>query len=553
VAAEPHATAELAELCAHLPLALRIAAALLEDQPGRSIRDYVSELSGADRLTALTVAGDEQEAVRAAFDLSERSLPADTRRVFRLLGLVPGDVDADTVAALAGVEVSQARLALDRLTGANLLDVRPGGRYAPHDLLRLYARELAEARDEPADRQAAVGRVLTYYADGVDAAARRIYPHMQRLPRDPSAREFPTGAAAATWLDAERRNLVDAVLAAAAAGPRPIAWQLADGLRGFFWLRRHAADWLAVAEAGLRAATDDGDHRGQAAAHLSLGQVKRWLARHTEAVAHYDRACALSRAAGWADGEAAALGSLANVYRDQGRLAAAAEQYRQVAELAQRTGNRTGAAVTHGNLGNVYLQLGRLHEALTEYDQCLALSTELGSRIVANMALDGLGAVYLELGESEQALDHLARALAGHRGTGSREGEADAMVVMAEVHRRAGRSTAARADARAGLELAREAGVSRVEVDALTCLGILDQDRGRLTLARTLAVQTSYRYGETVALIGLAEIATDPGQARTEATRAADLARGSGFALLEARARLFLKDAAYFKLQPNGS
>jgi hypothetical protein len=88
-----------------------------------------------------------------------------------------------------------------------------------------------------------------------------------------------------------------------------------------------------------------------------------------------------------------------------------------------------------------------------------------------------------------------------------------------------------------GLTLAREAGVSRVEVDALTCLGMLDGDRGRLDQARALAVETGYRYGETVALIGLAGIATDPTVACAQAERAVALAHEGGFALLEARAR----------------
>ena len=41
---------------------------------------------------------------------------------------------------------------------------------------------------------------------------------------------------------------------AAGNGHREAAWLIADALRGYFWMRRYAADWLAVAEAGLAAA-----------------------------------------------------------------------------------------------------------------------------------------------------------------------------------------------------------------------------------------------------------------------------------------------------------
>jgi len=89
VDAEPDAAAELAWLCAYLPLALRIAAARLVSDP-RSIASHVTELAEGNRLSYLEADGDEQAAVRSAFGLSYGSLRADARRLFRLLGLVPG-------------------------------------------------------------------------------------------------------------------------------------------------------------------------------------------------------------------------------------------------------------------------------------------------------------------------------------------------------------------------------------------------------------------------------------------------------------------------------
>src|SRR5205823_6239655 len=53
VAAEPAAAAELARLCAHLPLALRIAAANLPDD--ERIADYAARLGSGDRLAVLAV------------------------------------------------------------------------------------------------------------------------------------------------------------------------------------------------------------------------------------------------------------------------------------------------------------------------------------------------------------------------------------------------------------------------------------------------------------------------------------------------------------------
>jgi len=86
VAAEPCATAELAALCGHLPLALRIVAANLAAQPGLSIADQVTALRG-DRLDELAVIGDPDSSVRAAFDLSYRRLAPADQDLFRLLGI----------------------------------------------------------------------------------------------------------------------------------------------------------------------------------------------------------------------------------------------------------------------------------------------------------------------------------------------------------------------------------------------------------------------------------------------------------------------------------
>ncbi len=123
VAAEPSAVAALATACAHLPLALRIAGASLADQPGRAIADYVAELAEGDPAHTLAVDGDEDSSVRGAFDLSLRTMPAQTQLVFRRLGLVPlPDFTVAAVAALADLSIPAASRELDRLACAHLVE-----------------------------------------------------------------------------------------------------------------------------------------------------------------------------------------------------------------------------------------------------------------------------------------------------------------------------------------------------------------------------------------------------------------------------------------------
>src|SRR5207237_3912847 len=144
-------------------------------------------------------------------------------------------------------------------------------------------------------------RLSAWYLHTADAAARLLYDNMLRLPLPPpepspaAPLAFAHQSAASAWLDAERPNLVAAV----EHGPRPAAWQLADVLRGYFWLRLHTADWLAVARAGLAAAEAHHDLRGQAAAELSLADALQCQADYPAAIAHYERAMATARQAGW--------------------------------------------------------------------------------------------------------------------------------------------------------------------------------------------------------------------------------------------------------------
>ena len=59
-----------------------------------------------------------------------------------------------------------------------------------------------------------------------------------------------------------------------------MAWLLTDALRGCYWLRRHTAEWLAVARVGLAAARDPG---AAAAMHLSLGTAHWGAGDHRSA------------------------------------------------------------------------------------------------------------------------------------------------------------------------------------------------------------------------------------------------------------------------------
>jgi DNA-binding SARP family transcriptional activator len=149
VEADPAAARTLAVQCARLPIALCGAAELAAARPTAPLADLVWQLGDRhQRLDLLDGGGDPRTAVRGVFSWSYRHLDRDSARAFRLLGLHSGtDIEPNAGAALIGTTVAHARRLLTGLARAHL--IRPVGpaRYAMHDLLRVYAAELAVACD----------------------------------------------------------------------------------------------------------------------------------------------------------------------------------------------------------------------------------------------------------------------------------------------------------------------------------------------------------------------------------------------------------------------
>jgi tetratricopeptide (TPR) repeat protein len=565
VEAEPEAAAELALMCARLPLALRIAAARLSHYP-RRIADQVAELVAGNRLSALDADGDEQAALRATFDLSYDALRARERRLFRMLGLLPGsELSAEATAALADLTVEQAVQSLERLAAAHLVNRQPDGRFALHDLMRLYAAERCEGEDSEQDREAAIRRLLKWYLRTADAAARQVYPERLRLPLPPLTAppvvpDFADSAHALGWLDGERANLVALIHYAASQGPRPVASLLADALRACFCLRMFMADWLAVAHTALGAAQLEADLPGQAAAQLSLGDAYVHQGEHENATQAYSAGLALTRQAGWVEGQAAVLNNLGVLDWRAGRLHEAEEHHDQALKINRSTGSISGQAANLINLGRAYLELGRLDRAAACETRALALSRETGSRVGEGEASSNLGDIYCAQGRLDDALGILTHALDLQGATSNPGVEAESLRVLAQVHCAAGRPDQAMEVAHTALTLALDFGDRRREADTMNTLAACHVSLGHHTEATelhhralNLARRTQIHYSEAVALLGLAvtgQHAGDTKKAVAHAQEALALTRDFGYRCLEGQALSALADVHLARGQP---
>jgi DNA-binding SARP family transcriptional activator len=547
--AEPTSVRDLSRLCGRLPLALRLAAALLICRPHLPIRSLVVDLSDGDPLATLTAIDDPNVSVRAAFDLSYRALPPQPRLLFRRLGLVPGaDCTAETAAALIASDESRAAAQLEMLSAAHLVQESAPGRFRLHDLLRRYAATLAETDETPTDREKAAAKLFACYLNATRAAAKLLYPHLVRLAADagtsePSSR-FDDTVSAMRWLEAEASNLMAAIHHASEVRPPPAAWELADAFRGFLSSRAPRSDWLAAAHAGLAAAERVNHPRGQAAMTLSLGHAYRNAGNYRQAVAYATRSAALSRAAGWPRAEAAAISVLGLVDLETGRLSHAAEHFRRSIALHRRHGNDLGAANQLAHLGMSLHGLGRLREALRHQQTALAIHRRHGSLVGEAIALTGTGAVLRDLGRHGEANDCLTHARDLARQMGLRATQRIALEHLAALHRHAGNLQESLICAKQALALAADTRNAGDETGPLSALASIYRQLGDFRQAidhdrqaRTVAQALTQRHAMAIATVGMAASHNGIGDHRTAvllSTEALRLARRHGYRLVEA-------------------
>jgi Helix-turn-helix domain/NB-ARC domain len=304
VDADPGVAAELAEQCARLPLALRVAAELAAARPAVSLAGLAGELADQRRLDLLAAGGDFRTAVRAVFSWSYRHLDAGTARAFRLAGLHPGpDLDPYAVAALTAATVEQAAGLLDALARGYLVQPARSGRFGMHDLLRAYARELVGAQDGAEERRVALTRLLDHYLHTAAMAMDALFPAEQHCrPAVPASASptppMPDPAAARAWLDAQRPSLVAVAVHTASHGWPGHATQLAATLFRYLDAGGYYTEAVTIHTCARLAAEATGDRAAEATALTSLGVVDWRLARRQQATDHLRQALALFCQAG---------------------------------------------------------------------------------------------------------------------------------------------------------------------------------------------------------------------------------------------------------------
>lgn len=449
---------ELARLCDHVPLALRIAANRVAADADRTVEDVSAGLRSEERRLHDLVAGDL--AVEAAFELSYRGLDAATAALFHAVAVTDGhDFDSGVAAVAADVDVDTAQDGLDTLADLGLLEPLRGDRYRLHDLITLYALQHLRAAgpdSEAAHRLRLRRRLLAL----LERAGAWFEPDRDPLRQGTDAAGFPDAATARAWIEREWPLWWAAFRGAAAAGEDTIVLDVADALHWYSDLWSQWGHWRDLFATSTASAQRLGDRRLEA---VHLGYVawaelrERGDERAAIAVARRARSAAIAAGdrtqEGWAlvyeawaesqlDGGApgaleivhGAVAAFTESGDEQGRAQAenlvtivlerigdddaALETGHRVLERARAVHRRDGGSVASFALASALLNVARLRRStgdlpgsLHAADEAIELASATGWNLGHTLGLRDRGDTLVALDRPSSAREDFARAL----------------------------------------------------------------------------------------------------------------------------------------------
>jgi tetratricopeptide (TPR) repeat protein len=479
---DPHAPARVARRCGYLPLALGLMAGHMHAKPEWTVSDHADWLDERHHERRL------DGGVEVALSLSYRHLPADRRRLLRLVALHPGpDLDPHAAAALTATDVAAVHLGLDDLCRDHLLQQPTPGRYTLHDLIRDYATGRARDEERPPERRAALTRLFDNYLATAATAMDAIHPaETNRRPRiTPPATQTLTldsPGSARAWLDTERPNLIAVGTYTATKGWPAHSMRLSATLMRYI-NATHPVDALVLHSHARHAGREIGDLTGEALALTGLAAANGELSRYALAAEQFEHAAERYERAGDHASQARALSNLGVVEERLGRYQAAADHQSQALALCRQAGDRGGEAHVLGNLGDVEKRLGRYLLAADHYQLALTTFRQLGNRDCEAWVLTSIGMLHCNLGNPDDAKEHHQQALMMFRDIGDRGGETWALNGLGEAAHADGRPADALTYHTAACTVATDTGDRNQQARALCGLALAHQAAGEIAQA----------------------------------------------------------------------
>ena len=427
---------ELIRLCAHLPLALSVAAAHAAANPFFPLGVLADDLrsSGLDGFDT----GDPATSARTILARSCKYLTDQAVLMFCRLGIYPGpDVSIATAASLCAVSLSQARKDLNELARANLVEEYQPRRFTFHDLLRAYASEEAYAREGREPLRAAIHRVLDHFLHSAMQAYVRFTPH--RPPLDlapPLPGVIPVclddSAQALAWYESEAPGLIVLINHAYERGFDAYAWRMAWTLTQYFRRRGRLQDWAATQRVAVAAAERLGDRQGMAHSHYQLAHAEDILGDQEASELHARQALALFSEMEDLSNEAIVLNGLAFNLGQQGRYEEALPLAARGIEIVHTIGFRAAQAALEETVGQLYSNTGDYSDALAHCELAQALHRDCGNHAGVADTLVTVGHIFQRSGDLSGAREQFRHAMEMYQNSGDLFGEADALIALGD-------------------------------------------------------------------------------------------------------------------------
>jgi transcriptional regulator with XRE-family HTH domain/tetratricopeptide (TPR) repeat protein len=477
------AAAEVATLCAGLPLALRIAGARLAGRPAWTMRSLADRLTDRRRRLGELRAG--ELAVASVFELAYAQLDAEQARMFRLIGAVETpDLSLAALSAIAHRPPAETEAVAESLIDAGMVQSPSPGRYRLHDLLQLFAVDRAT---DPTETRQALADLLAFFVATMREC--HVLGHVKgafwlsALRAAPDAPKLRLGSdeQAAQWA-VQELPVIMAVLSRLAT-PRPEADQelldlAADCLLGLSAITpSNSQRELHTVAPGLAQAAGNNDSRTRInLAHLrellasSQTAKARELLPATVSVVQTDDVLALMH-----------LSIAAHIEFWFGQYAAALTAALADADLAGRLGDLRHQANALHFASRIRSAQGDPAAALLTWQQAREVDPNPDQNIYGTAALIH---AQMGLGRYEEAQAECQRLAQQFRDAGESGMVHTAMRGEAEILRRAGRPQEALDLAEKSRTIAEQLGDDLDQARALAVMGLALADLGRPGEAR---------------------------------------------------------------------
>lgn len=417
--ADTSSTAEVADLCGNLPLALRIAGRLASGNSGCGFANLADQLrDGRHRLAQLEMG---QRGIEVIFDLAYSRLSSTSKRLMPLLTLVPGNVfDSQLASWISGVDDHSARACLRELSDLYLLERAPWqGQSRFHPLVGVYATNLLDARLSDASRQrftdGFLEKMIRWLLSVIDTGAEASTAHNVTKNGD-------------KWLATvdERWDVVAAtVIDFAPKLSSEILANLCIRLAEYEVARNGLSRWAELLARCTQITKTN--YRRTVSDNASYESNKRSYAAVLTVTAGYDSGRGNVEAASRSAQTALLIGNSLNddvivitaltcqgdIARQNGDSNLALQKYTEAMDLAAEQIDLFGLLETcRYNVGNVLRDMGHYPEAMDHLVSDLKVCRDRKDSWGEATTLNTIGIVLSELGQSTKAIQALTDSLA---------------------------------------------------------------------------------------------------------------------------------------------